>query len=172
MGQDIDYAAVIADLENRRNTIDNTIAFLRGLVDGGGVVGAQAQMSSLLDLKREKPESREVVPGLFHGLSVAAAARKFLEMKRSKQRMVDIVSALQQGGIESEAGNFYSNVFTTISRKKDFTRLGKYWALAEWYPNRPVVTAKKGGKKKRPGKKSSSKAAAAKEPSLDTKSAE
>lgn len=32
MGQDIDYAAVIADLESRRNAIDQTILTIRGVL--------------------------------------------------------------------------------------------------------------------------------------------
>lgn len=92
---------------------------------------------------------------MFHGLSVAVAARRFLELKKTKQRMKDIVDGIQQGGIESSAGNFYSNVFTTLKRRKDFIRLGKFWALAEWHPTR-VAAQEKPSKKTRKARKPAS----------------
>jgi hypothetical protein len=156
MGQEIDYAAVLADLEARRATLDGVITVLKQMV-GTGVLEA-ILIPSPPGTKSENANRdtvgsgalpSEVRPGVFHGLSVSEAVRKFLEMTKTKQRTVDIATALRQGGIESTADNFYGNVFTTMKRRKDFVKLGKFWALAEWYPTRAVPPVKPATKKSR-----------------------
>ena len=147
MGQEIDYAAVLEDLEARRAALDGAISVLRQLVGTGALEAVLVPPPSGAKSEGARNSSQtpsEVTPGLFHGLSVAEAARKFLEMTKAKQRTVDITAALKRGGIESAAGNFYSNVFTTMMRRKDFIKLGKYWALAEWYPTRAAASAAAG----------------------------
>lgn len=151
MAQEVDYAAVLADLEARRAALDGVIAVLKQLVGTGAL---EAILVPPTGDKAEGGMARtaaatpsEVAPGMFHGLSVSEAARKFLEMKKAKQRTVDIAAALRQGGIESTAANFYGNVFTTMKRRKDFIKLGKFWALAEWHPTRtpgPTKPPKRG----------------------------
>ncbi len=70
-------------------------------------------------------------------------------MKKTKQKTRAICDALLQGGIESGARDFYSNVYTTLARTKDFIKLGKYWALATWHPTRAVTSQTKPHKKAR-----------------------
>ncbi len=158
MANEIDYSAVLADLEARRAMLDSAIAGLRLIVgQGQGALvepGALAVTGPRSDASQGVTEAREIVPGTWHGLSVAEAARKFLEMTKKKQRTKDIAEALQRGGIESLSGNFYGGVFTTMQRRKDFIKLGKFWALAEWYPNRAVP--------EKPSKKTRAKRARAK----------
>jgi hypothetical protein len=150
---EIDYAAVLVDLETRRAALDGAITVLRQLVGNGAL---DAVPSPGMKIEERDATPSEVVPGVFHGLSVSEAARKFLEMTKAKQRTVDIASALRQGGIESTADNFYGNVFTTMKRRKDFVKLGKFWALAEWYPTRATSPAK-APKKTRRGRKAKAK---------------
>lgn len=149
MGQEIDYGAVLADLEARRDALDAVIAGVRALLGALGQPeiappGVNGGIST-----RVTNAPQDVVPGMFHGLSVPEAARKFLELKKTKQRMKDIVDGIQRGGIESTAGNFYSNVFTSLLRKKEFIRIGKFWALAEWHPTRAGTAIEKAGRRRK-----------------------
>jgi hypothetical protein len=157
MSQEINYAAVLADLEARRASLDAAIAAVRALLGQGPAEGVPGT-----DIARGTPQPQgevrdasEIKPGTFHGMSVAEAARKFLEMTKTKQRTKDIVAAIQRGGIETTAGSFYSNVYTTLMRRKDFKRLGKNWVLEEWNPNvaAPEVKPAK-AKRKAKGKRS------------------
>lgn len=154
MSQEIveNYAVVLADLEARRASLDAAIAAVRAVMGQGPAEnGSGGASGSSGEPGRSTPgETSDVRPGTFHGLSVSEAARKFLEMTKTKQRTKDIVEAIQKGGIESTADSFYSNVYTTLRRrKKDFKRLGKYWVLVEWNPNVSSVVEKPAKKKRK-----------------------
>jgi hypothetical protein len=56
-----------------------------------------------------------------------------------------------QGGIESDAKNFYSIVYTTLSRNKEFFKRGNYWMLTSWDPRRAAAAVSKPIKKARRG---------------------
>jgi hypothetical protein len=139
MSQEIDYTRVLADLEARRAALDAAIAGVRALLgqpaDAAGAVSVPGTPGQAL-------EWSEIGPGTFHGMSVSEASRKFLEMTKKKQKTRVIAEALVNGGIESESKSFYSTVYTTMQRNKDFLRLGKYWALREWYPTRAEAAPK------------------------------
>lgn len=135
MGQEIDYAAVLADLEARKTALDAAIAAVKAIL-GQGPVEALGLSSGGTRQIGIGSEPQEVTPGVFHGLSVSQAAKKYLEMKKTKQRTKDIAKAIREGGIETTASNFYANVFNTLKRGKDFIKLGKQWGLAEWHPTR------------------------------------
>lgn len=156
MGQEIDYAAVLADLETRRALLDATIAGIRAMMLGQGPAGELPQLPSAnksLTPSTTRQESQEISAGMFHGMSAAEAAKKYLGMRRTKQRTKDIVEAIQRGGIESTAKNFYSNLYTTLMRDKDFIKIGKHWALAEWYPTRSSTAQEKPAKQARKARK-------------------
>jgi hypothetical protein len=152
MGQKVDYAAVLADLEAKRADMDRMIVWVKsqlaptgtGSIPGPGGTPAQATSADL---------PKEVAPGVFHGKSVSEAAKMYLEMKKVKQKTRVLCDALLQGGIESDSKNFYSNVYTTLSRNKDFFLRGKYWMLTSWDPRRAAAAAAKPSKKSRRGKK-------------------
>jgi len=152
MGQEIDWAAVLADLEAKRATLDGVINSLRSLL-GTGTLEAISTAIMKDGPARETSEPQEVKPGVFHGMSVSEACRKYLEITKTKQKTRAICDALLQGGIVSDAVDFYSNVYTTMVRNKDFLKLGKYWALAEWYPNRVPTAAARSGRKARRARK-------------------
>lgn len=148
MGQDIDYAAVLADLESKRAALDAAIAAVRAILgqapnEAPGGPGGGLSSTPGTDLPSE------VTPGIFHSMSVSEAAKKYLEMKKVKQKTRALCDALSQGGIESDSKNFYGNVYTTLTRNKDFMRRGKYWALASWFPNVPASKPTKKGRAKR-----------------------
>ena len=136
--ENVDYAVVLRDLESRRTALDQMIALTRQLAEKGFVSGVAADDGTVTEPRPGQPAatagSMEIHPGVFHGLSAGDAARKFLEMTKTTQRTKDIVDALQRGGVASAGQNFYSNVYTTLMRRKDFRLIGKAWALTEWHP--------------------------------------
>ncbi|MGH9867010.1 MAG: hypothetical protein ACREAA_02450 [Candidatus Polarisedimenticolia bacterium] len=171
MSQEIDWDRVIEELEAKRALIDTTIAGIRALrgLPGQMPLAGVPDMTGVGALPMDQPRRAaadlpsEVAPGVFHGLSIAQACKKLFRMLKTKQRTPDICRALQAGGIESSAKNFYSNVYTTLARDKDFINLGgSWWALAEWYPNRQPTVRPKAKKKVRASKKAAEKKTAAK----------
>jgi hypothetical protein len=140
MSQEIDYSSVLADLEARRAVLDAAIAGVRQLLGqvGESKASASPQGATMADLPQD------VAPGVFHGLSISEAAKKYLQMTKTKHKTTAICDALRAGGIESASKSFYGNVFTSLKRNKEFIKLGKHWALADWHPTHVVAaTAKK-----------------------------
>jgi len=130
---DIDDAAVLAYLKAKRASLDASIAALEAFLGPTPLEGVPDGVAVRL---RNDDEPEQLGPGVFHGLSISEAAKRFLEITKKKQKTRAICDAIQKGGIETGAKNFLSNVYTTLLRNKDFMRLGSYWALAEWYPTK------------------------------------
>ena len=151
MSQEIDYMSVLEDLEARKAKIEAAIAGIK-LILGQGDEEAAAAVGG--PLPRHDSEPTEVYPGIFHGLSISEAAKKYLSMMKKKQRTGAICTAILKGGIETTAKNFYSNVYSIMQRDKAFIKLGTAWALTEWHPTRqqPRVAKSKRGKRSKRGK--------------------
>lgn len=127
---EIDYAAVLADLEQKRDELDAAIKAIQPFVGAG----AQARTA--------RAGSEELQPDSFFGMNILDAAVKYLHMAKRPKRADEIADALLAGGYMTTAKNFQANVQTTLRREDD--REGstvwmpnKTWALAEWYPSRP-----------------------------------
>lgn len=119
--QSIDYRAVLADLEARRAQLDQAIAAIRLFL------GEQGDGGSAL--------FTEVKSDTFFGLSVTDAAKKYLTIVKDPKSTQEIADALKAGGFKSTAKNFYSNVFTALSRDDTFCKIKRgQWALSEWSP--------------------------------------
>ena len=152
MSQGIDYDAVIADIESKIASLQETVKNLKiaKALDVGGF--AKATITPEAQPREVVYEEEDGIgPGTFHGLSISKAAIKFFKIVRKKKKTQEICDALRDGGIESASKNFYSNVYTGLKRDKHFVNLGNgYWALTEWHPNRaaPPAPAKKTSKKK------------------------
>src|SRR5271166_1664074 len=120
-----EYNAVIADLEEQRAELDLLIAGLRKRAgmspDGGG-----------------GPGGREIHSATFIGKTIPEAARFYLEMcNKRPQKVEDIATALQKGGMTSKAENFTSMLQTILRRTE--TQTGEFmrtsageWILPEW----------------------------------------
>ncbi|HZR25539.1 MAG TPA: hypothetical protein VFA59_18225 [Vicinamibacterales bacterium] len=133
---DIDYEAVIADLEARKATIDNVIAGIRAVL-AAGVPGTSPSGGG--------PSGGGIKPDTFLKMSIPDATKKLLEITRSKQSTQDVMDQLVKGGLPPSK---YNTVYSILSRRAsqvgDIINMKGDWALAEWYPNhRPK--AKKGG---------------------------
>lgn len=150
MPNQIDYQAVLADLEAKRDQIDAAIAGIRLMI--GAVPDATEAGSS--ESPAPKPEQgskaapRATANGVavqsdtFFQMSTSAAIRKFLAMAKRPQTPRAIADALHHGGQVHavDAKTAYTNVYTALRRGQDGefsqTRNGE-WGLAEWYSNKP-----------------------------------
>jgi hypothetical protein len=130
----VDYEAVLADLEAKRNELDTAISTIRR------ILGKPIE-------PRNRPDSskKEEAPALlgheYFGMGVGEAAKKYLEAIRRPQSVKEIADALEKGGVNTTAKNFYSNVYTALTRSpKNFVKVKKNWALRGWYPGRNLKT--------------------------------
>jgi hypothetical protein len=153
-GGNVNYKAVLVDLEARKAQIESAIAAVRSILTSGvGDVGGGdvTDVSSAEDIPR----------GTFLRLSIADATKKFLDMVKTKQSVPQITQALERGGLPPAKNN---TVYAVLRRREavngDIIRIGDEWALAEWYPNNPNLrkrtpekTKTKKAKKKAGGKK-------------------
>jgi hypothetical protein len=131
--EDMDLGAVIAALEAKRAALDNAIASLRVLVsdtmnmaDNLTIVNATAISGS-----------GEVPDGAFHGKSMPAAIRLYLEMVRTKKTAREISDGLKKGGLESTSKFFDKIVYSTLDRLRkanEVVKIGNAWGLPAWFP--------------------------------------
>jgi len=137
--KDIDYGAVLADLEQRRAELDAAISAIRQIT--GQAVATSTSPASLSDIPSDA----------FFGLSILAGAKKYLGMTKRPRKAPDIAAALERGGYLNKSRNFTATVYTTLRRAEDrgggiVQMPDKAWGLTIWYP---------GGKPKRANAKES-----------------
>ncbi len=92
----------------------------------------------------------------FFGMNVPDAIRKYLAMTKRPQSPKQITAALRQGGVLSQAADFYANVSTSLKRLREqelVVNTAEGWGLAEWYAGRPRQSASKPTRKSRVEKK-------------------
>jgi hypothetical protein len=142
----MDYAVIVADLEAKRNALDQTIAAFRTAL----AIGALGQHSDLQPSNTLVPNGfgntfvssitgGEVPAGAFLGKSIPDAAKLYLEIVKKKQTSKEIADALQKGGMETNSKNFPQMVHSVLDRasKADsgIVKLDRsHWGLATWYP--------------------------------------
>jgi hypothetical protein len=122
----IDYQAVLADLETRRDQIEAAINAVRAIIASTGVSANGAP--------------QRITPHAFLRLGIAEATKKYLEIVKSKQTLPQIIQALGQGGLPPVK---YTTLYAVLRRREsqvgDIMRMGEEWALTEWYPNHPQL---------------------------------
>src|SRR5207253_2282535 len=70
----------------------------------------------------------------FFGMTISEAVKKYLRIAKRKKPLVEIVKALDAGGIPHQSKNFYTSVSTSIRRDTDIVQVGRgEYGLAEWY---------------------------------------
>ena len=135
--QDIDYAAVLADLLARRDALDKAIEAVRPLA------GQTATKSTTPNV------GVEIKSDSFFGLSIPDAIRKLLNMKKKPLTPAEVANYLEEGGVTHSSVNFVNTVGSVLSRlaKSEVSivqvKRGQY-GLIEWYPG---YRKKNGGKK-------------------------
>jgi len=82
----VDYNAVLADLEARKSQIDSAIAAVKNILASAGVL-TNGHSEGVI-----RPE--DIPAHAFLGLSIPDAAKKFLGMVKSKQALSQIMQAL------------------------------------------------------------------------------
>jgi hypothetical protein len=119
----IDYAAVLADLEARRDQLELAIVTIKAIIAQGG--GAP-----------NTPTGGKVPHDAFLKMSIPDATKKYLSFTRQKKDTQAIIDALEEGGLPRSE---YSTVYAVLRRREkqigDIINLKGDWALAEWYPN-------------------------------------
>ena len=118
----INYAAVLADLEAKKQQIEVAIAAIK-------MIAAQSGNAPLGGPGGSGPSA-------FLGMSIPDATKKHLTTVRQKQSTQEIMKALEAGGLPASK---YSTVYAVLRRREsqvgDIINMKGDWALAEWYPN-------------------------------------
>jgi hypothetical protein len=160
--QPIEYAAIIADLEAKKNALEQTLASLRAAQELGAL--GQPGEASVMGSTGSSIGGAEVPDGAFHGKSMPAAIRLYLEIMRSKKTAREIADGLKKGGLESTSKFFDKIVYATLDRLRkagDVVKIGTTWGLPAWYPALMragvVDSARKKPRRGRPPKSASKK---------------
>lgn len=134
---DLDYKAVLDDLRERRQKIDMAIDAIEDIM--GHTSG-----ESPVEGRRSAPTggSGEIRSDAFFQMTLGDAVKKYLGIIKRPRKAAQIAKALEDGGVMSQAKNFYANVSTALRRLKeagDVVQIPdtKEWAMARWYPTRP-----------------------------------
>jgi hypothetical protein len=133
--QQIDYFAVLADMEAKRTALDAAIASMRKFLNGqagGSSTGESAPGSASFT-------SGEIPTGAFLGKSIPDAATLYLQIMKRKSTTREIAEGLRKGGMESTSSNFPSIVHAILDRYRkaggEIVKLDKStWGLASWFP--------------------------------------
>lgn len=140
----IDYAAVLADLENDRAELEALIAYIKRKKLGPGEATQGASGMGIMDTIRSvtiRPGTgamRLIAPDAFFGLGLIDAAKKYLAMVKAPKSAREIAEALVAGGFTTTSKDFSNTVFSVLSRehKQDgvIVKVNTGFGLPEWYP--------------------------------------
>lgn len=135
MNPEVDYKAVLVDLEARRDALNVAISAIKQIM---GQVDANIPSNV---------NSSNIPERAFFKMSVVDAASKYLGMVKGKQTAREIADALERGGITHSSKDFYQTVYALLRRRmKDEGDIVKNddgtWGLAEWYPGMRSKRAK------------------------------
>lgn len=141
----VDYEAVIADLEAKRAafnaSVDGAILGIRHVLNAIAVLpsapGVTPHISSTAVVGGQ---AAALTPDAFFGLGLAEASIKYLQTVKKQQTTREIADALEAANYHHTSQNFVNTVNTALYRRErdeaDVVRIGRNWALAEWYPGR------------------------------------
>jgi hypothetical protein len=140
-GTEINYEAVLADLEARKANLvaqmDSAIAAIRAIMGQGGAPGP------LLPGGGGPSGGGAPAHDAFIGLSMPEATKKHLTAVRRKLSTQELMTALEAGGLPPSK---YSVVYSILRRREkqvgDIVNMKGDWALSEWYPNYRKKAAK------------------------------
>ena len=126
-GTDINYEAVLADLEGRKVQLETAIAAIRGILGQAGSMPPGGTPTT---------PSGAPAHDAFIGLSIPEATKKHLSTARRKQSTQEVMEALEAGGLPHSK---YNTVYSTLRRREkqigDIINMMGDWALAAWFPN-------------------------------------
>ena len=137
--ESIDYERVIADLEGRRAafnaSVDAAIHAIRAVLAAGtGIVSATEPAP------RPVASNGRLTPDMLFGKSIPEAAILCLQVHKRPMTPPDIAEALESASYHHQSKRFANTVNSILNRRYgtvgDVVKIGKTWALAEWYPGR------------------------------------
>jgi hypothetical protein len=143
--EQMDYAAFLADLEGKRQALDQTITAVR-LALSIGALGPTSDAPPVVangmlpgNFMVPSASGGEVPAGAFLRKSIPDATKLYLEIVKKKQTSKEIAAALQKGGMESNSKNFPQMVHSVLDRaskaNSGIVKLDRsHWGLAAWYP--------------------------------------
>ena len=141
----IDYDAVLADLNQKKIAIDEALRGITALMHLG-MLQSNAPVTVEIDPSQHSavdaesaPMSSDIESDTFFGLSIVEAAKKFLGMGRRPKTTNEIKEALEAGGYTHTSKNFYSTIFSVLNRESnkvggEIAKVNDKWGLVEWYP--------------------------------------
>ena len=133
------YETVIADLRNKRDQIDQTIALLTAL--RGGPPNIPVAPSSPAPVAADET-------GPFFGMSIVDGTKKLLEREMRPLGNADIAYELQAGGIVLSSEQPLNVVGSVLTRRfqqvGDVVKVGRgVWGLKDWYPEQSFSSTSK-----------------------------
>jgi hypothetical protein len=132
----VDYQAVLADLEVKRDELEQAITAIKRML-GESVEGSSTG-------QRKQPQTgNALTPTVFFGMSVGDATKHYLSTAKEPKSAPEIAKALQDHGIKTVSKNFNVIVFSTLTRLETSGEIVRpkrgLWGLKEWYPgHRPA----------------------------------
>lgn len=137
----IDYAAVLADLERKRDELDRAIAAIRPFAGQGDTSTPPTGGGSGAPSPRKSGAMAQLRSDEFFGMKAPEAIQKYLAIAKGPRTVRDIVDALRSGGFITSAKDLYNNIYTALIRLEKDELVRKLpdstWGLAEWYPALP-----------------------------------
>jgi hypothetical protein len=151
--EEMDFSAVLANMEAKRAAIDLAISSLRAAITLGALGGSTTGEASVsLAGGTAYGASTEIPNGAFHGKTVSEAIKSYLSAIKRKQTTREVIDALKRGGIESTSDHFDTIVYNALDRMRTVTgeiaKFGKLWGMTEWLPPgmRATVVVKSQGR--------------------------
>ena len=133
MTEHVDYAKVLADLEHRRDKIDQAITTLRGIM---GV--SMAAASTSVRGQAAANGSGVLKPHMFFGMSAPEAAAAYLAAVRETRTAAKIADDLIQYGwttTSQSPSNVVRTALSRLAKEGEVVQLkGKEWGLVDWFP--------------------------------------
>ncbi len=164
--------ALLAELEAEDAERHATMAYLRRRLGqpvdnagggGGGPVAFTdaAGIGMIYGGGRVASSPGKIRPDEFFRMSIPDAIRRYLAIMKGPQGPKAIADALKDGGLLTNAKDFYGNVWTALKRMEEseaVVNTPKGWGLAEWYPSRPKnddgkKSKRRAAKKRQTGRK-------------------
>ena len=133
----VDFGAVISLLEGRRAALDSAIASLRAVLESGAFGPLPEGVMASTSVPFSASGGGEVPDGAFHGMSMPAAIKAYLELVRSKKTAREVSDGLKKGGLETTSKFFEKIVYTTLMRLREngeVLKIGNAWGLPNWFP--------------------------------------
>jgi hypothetical protein len=150
----IDYSAVLADLEAKRDTLDKAIIGIRAMLGLSTAAGPAGSVASGASRSPDAPV--QVGRHEFVGMSTPEATKKYLQKVKRLASPREIARALIAGGLGENEETVYTNVYSALKRYRKIGEVVKHrqeWGLASQFPNlkpraKPVKAANGGDVKK------------------------